>query len=80
MRKELRQHYGFTSNPKRRFDVPAVWSEEAMTLPERADGASACDLSCAGGIGSLMTVTASFALIAVSYVLGKLALQASSAP
>ena len=51
-----------------------------MTLPERADGASACDLSCAGGIGSLMTVTASFALIAVSYVLGKLALQASSAP
>lgn len=80
VRKELRQHYGFTSNPKRRFDVPAVWSEEAMTLPERANGASACDLSCAGGIGSLMTVTASFALIAVSYVLGKLALQASSAP
>jgi tRNA A37 threonylcarbamoyladenosine dehydratase len=72
VRKELRQHYGFSSNPKRRFDVPAVWSEEAMSLPKQTDGASACDLSCAGGIGSVMTVTASFALVAVSHVLGKL--------
>jgi tRNA A37 threonylcarbamoyladenosine dehydratase len=51
-----------------------VWSEEAMTLPERAEDASACDLSCAGGIGSVTTVTASFAFVAVSHVLGKLAM------
>ncbi|MFN3785362.1 MAG: ThiF family adenylyltransferase [Thiothrix sp.] len=70
VRKELRQHYGFSQNPKRRFNIPAVWSEEAVILP---DNAPACDLSCAGGIGSVMTVTASFALIAVSHVLKKLA-------
>ncbi len=76
VRKELRQHYGFSQNPKRRFDIPAVWSEEAMKLP--ANG-PACDLSCAGGIGSVMTVTASFALVAVSHVLNKLANQAKPA-
>lgn len=75
VRKELRQHYGFSQNPKRRFDIPAVWSEEAMTLPENG---SACDLSCAGGIGSIMTVTTSFALVAVSHVLGKLAATSSA--
>ncbi len=70
VRKELRQNYGFSTNPKRRFEIPAVWSEEAMILPENGP---ACDLSCAGGIGSIMTVTASFAMVAVSHVLGKLA-------
>lgn len=75
VRKELRQHYGFSQNPKRRFEIPAVWSEEAMTLPENGP---ACDLSCAGGIGSVMTVTASFALVAVSHVLGKLAATSSA--
>jgi tRNA A37 threonylcarbamoyladenosine dehydratase len=69
VRKELRQNYGFTHNPKRRFDVPCVWSEEQMVLPENG---AACDLSCAGGIGSVMTVTASFALVAVSHVLGRI--------
>jgi tRNA A37 threonylcarbamoyladenosine dehydratase len=70
MRKELRQHYHFPQNPKRRFDIPAVWSEEAIKRP--ANG-PACDLSCAGGIGSISTVTASFAFVAVSHVLAKLA-------
>ena len=70
VRKELRQHYHFSQNPKRRFDIPAVWSEEPMILPENGP---ACDLSCAGGIGSVMTVTASFAMVAVSHVLHKLA-------
>lgn len=69
VRKELRQHYGFSQNPKRRFEIPAVWSEEAMIVPENIP---ACDLSCAGGIGSVATVTASFAFVAVSHVLGKL--------
>ncbi|QTR48759.1 tRNA threonylcarbamoyladenosine dehydratase [Candidatus Thiothrix anitrata] len=75
VRKELRQHYDFSSNPKRRFDIPAVWSEEAINLPKQTSEASACDLSCAGGIGSVMTVTASFALVTVSHVLGKLAIE-----
>ena len=73
MRKELRQHYHFPQNPKRRFDVPAVWSEEAIKIPQNGP---ACDLSCAGGIGSITTVTASFAFVAVSHVLSKLATSA----
>ncbi len=70
VRKELRQVYGFSSNPKRRLEVPCVWSQEHMIVPNNGP---LCDLSCAGGIGSVMTVTASFAMIAVSYVLKKLA-------
>lgn len=80
VRKQLRQEYGFSRNPKRRFDVACVWSEEQMVFPdvlggvtrERPEAAPAEGLSCAGGIGSMMTVTASFALFAVSYVLNKL--------
>lgn len=80
VRKQLRQEYGFSRNPKRRFEVASVWSEEQMVFPDIAggvtrnkpDAAPAEGLSCAGGIGSMMTVTAGFALFAVSYVLGKL--------
>lgn len=80
VRKQLRQEYGFSRNPKRRFDVASVWSEEQMVFPdvtggvtrERPEAAPAEGLSCAGGIGSMMTVTASFALFAVSHVLAKL--------
>ncbi len=80
VRKQLRQVYGFSRNPKRRFDVACVWSEEQMVFPddagevshERPVTAPAEGLSCAGGIGSIMTVTAGFALFAVSHVLAKL--------
>lgn len=83
VRKQLRQDYGFSRNPKRRFDVPCVWSDEPMVFPgadggvclQRPAGSETRDLSCAGGIGSVMTVTATFALMAVSHVLGRLARQ-----
>lgn len=81
VRKQLRQEYHFSRNPKRRFEIPCVWSEEQMQFPtaeggmcsERPTDTTASGLSCAGGLGSVMTVTASFALFAVSHVLGKLA-------
>jgi tRNA A37 threonylcarbamoyladenosine dehydratase len=81
VRKQLRQEYDFSRNPKRRFEIPCVWSEEQMQFPsaegemcsERPTDTNASSLSCAGGLGSVMTVTASFALFAVSHVLGKLA-------
>lgn len=81
VRKQLRQEYGFSRNPKRRFEVQAVWSEEQMVFPDDQGGvtsqrpaqAEASGLSCAGGIGSIMTVTATFAQFAVSHVLEKLA-------
>lgn len=73
-RKLLRQDYGFSHNPKRRFNVPCVFSPEQQRLPE--DVGAACNpsggLSCAG-FGSVMTVTATFGLVAVSHVLKKLA-------
>jgi len=81
VRKQLRQEYIFSRNPKRRFEVTCVWSEEQMQFPnatggmcsERPTDTAGTGLSCAGGLGSVMTVTASFALFAVSHVLGKLA-------
>lgn len=84
VRKQLRQDHHFPRNPQRRFEVPSVWSEEQMRFPtssggtctERPTDGTATSLSCAGGLGSVMTVTATFALFAVSHVLEKLASQA----
>lgn len=81
-RKLLRTDYGFPSGTKRRFDVPCVYSAEQPVFPtmdgnispakpEHATGG----LSCAGGLGSSMTVTAGFGLAAAGHVLRKLAEQ-----
>jgi tRNA A37 threonylcarbamoyladenosine dehydratase len=80
-RKQLRDRHGFPTNPQRRFSIPAVFSDEHSLFPsadggvcqQRDPGASASGLNCAGGIGSVMTVTASFGLVAVSLVLNRLA-------
>jgi len=80
--KLLRQNYNFTNNVKRRFAVPCVFSSEhlkyitlagEMSQDKPASSSEVTDLSCAGGIGSSVMVTASFAFIAVSYVLDKIA-------
>lgn len=79
-RKLLRQDYGFSTDPKKRFSVPAVYSMEAQRYAME-DGSVSYDkpagsgssLSCAGGLGSCTAVTATFALRAVSEVLKKLA-------
>jgi len=79
-RRMLRQKYGFSTNLKRRFSVPAIYSDELQRYATD-DGGFSFDkpsgtdmsLSCAGGLGSGMMVTASFALRAVAEVLRKLA-------
>lgn len=79
-RRLLRTDYGFPKNLKRRFDVPCVYSEENPLFPAADDGVSPArpdyhslgGLTCAGGLGSAMTVTASFGLAAAAYVLKKL--------
>lgn len=79
-RKLLRHEYGFPSNLKRRFDIPCVYSEEQAVFPaedgkisaQKPDAQSIGGLSCAGGLGSVMTVTASFGLVAAAHVLKKL--------
>ncbi len=81
VRRKLRQDYAFSTNSKRRFNIPCVYSTEQMVFPDesgevfphKSTDAAAQGLSCAGGIGSAMTVTASFGLVAVSVVLKRLA-------
>jgi len=81
VRKLLRQKYDFPRNPKRRFYIPCVYSEEQLLYPttdggvckEKPDGSNASGLNCEGGFGSVMTVTATFGMAAVSHVLKKLA-------
>jgi len=83
-RKLLRQDYGFTNNIKRRFAIPCVFSSEhlkyvglngEMSNNKPDSSSQSNDLSCAGGIGSSVMVTATFAFIAVSHVLDKLSLK-----
>jgi len=79
-RKLLRCEYGFPENLKRRFDIPCVYSDEQPRFPTEAGGISpqkpdaqvTGGLNCAGGLGSVMTVTASFGLVAAAHVLKKL--------
>jgi tRNA A37 threonylcarbamoyladenosine dehydratase len=78
-RKLLRKEYGFPTNTKRRFNIPCVYSKEPQRYPD-SQGAVCLDksspvegsLNC-GGYGSVMTVTASFGLVAVSHVLRRIA-------
>lgn len=79
-RRLLRHEHDFPRDPKRPFKVPCVCSDEPRRLPAPAgaDCATAGQAPPAGGLncggyGSVVTVTASFGLVAVAHVLGKLA-------
>jgi tRNA A37 threonylcarbamoyladenosine dehydratase len=85
-RKLLRQEYGFAKNLKRSFGVPCVYSDEQLVYPDGNGGVSAQRppsdstsvsmsnaLNCAGGIGSITHVTASFAFVACGFVLNEVA-------
>ena len=68
----LRKEYGFSRDPKRKFGIRAVYSDEPLRYPSTGE---ACDtrpagsgLNCAG-YGSAVTVTAPFGLFAASEVL-----------
>lgn len=72
----LRKEYGFTRDPKKKFEVPAVFSTEPLRYPESG---AACDepptlagLNCAG-FGSSVCITAAFGLFASAEVLKYLA-------
>jgi tRNA A37 threonylcarbamoyladenosine dehydratase len=81
VRKRLRQNFGFPRGAKSKFGIDAVFSMEALTMPETTE-ACAVDgnteangisgLNCAG-FGSSIVVTASFGLAAAAHVLRKLA-------
>lgn len=85
-RKLLRQDYGFPRNPKRCFGIPCVYSDEQLVYPDGKGGLSASRpvdvkgeagssnaLNCAGGLGSITHVTASFGFLVAAQVLNSLA-------
>lgn len=81
VRSILRRHYGWSRNVKRHYAVPCVYSLEQLRYPT-LDGSVSCEkswedgpkrLDCESGFGACMTVTATFAMVAVSRVLERLA-------
>jgi len=80
VRSELRRHYRFSKNPKRRFGIECVYSTEQLVYPTEdgrvcqqkqfTDGS--VKLDCQGGLGASVTVTAAFGMVAASRVLNKL--------
>jgi len=76
LRARLRKEYGFPREPKKKFGVACVYSDEPIRRPEAAscdiDEAGLQGLSCAG-YGSSVCVTAAFGFAAAARVLGILA-------
>ncbi|WP_371193334.1 tRNA cyclic N6-threonylcarbamoyladenosine(37) synthase TcdA [Glaciecola sp. SC05] len=74
VRSELRRNHGFTSNPKRRFSIEAVFSTEQLRYPT-ADGTvsfakhnaqGSGKMDCSTGFGAFVGVTATFGMMAAS--------------
>jgi tRNA A37 threonylcarbamoyladenosine dehydratase len=84
VRQRLRQHYNFTKNTQRKFQVPCVFSTEQLVYPtsdgdvchlkQASDGHQSMD--CQTGFGSITHVTGTFGFAAAAYVLKKLAQKA----
>lgn len=71
VRLALRQLYNFARNPKRSFGVPCVYSTEQQRYPDKdgkvgfkKPGVAGLSLDCSFGYGSVVSVTASFGLVA----------------
>lgn len=80
LRSELRRFYGFSKNPKRRFGVECIYSTEQLRYPQ-PDG-SVCfnkstmeggtRLDCTGGFGAVVTVTATFGMLAAASAINRI--------
>ncbi|WP_299310796.1 tRNA cyclic N6-threonylcarbamoyladenosine(37) synthase TcdA [uncultured Halomonas sp.] len=88
VRARLRRDFGFSRNPKRRFSVECVYSDEQLVYPS-ADGevclqkpgsGESTRLDCASGFGAATFVTGSFGFVAASRVLTRLARSAQASP
>ncbi|MCC5855692.1 MAG: tRNA cyclic N6-threonylcarbamoyladenosine(37) synthase TcdA [Idiomarina sp.] len=79
VRNTLRREHGFPRNPKRKFGIDCVYSEEQLRYP-LADGAvsyakpghEAVRLDCATGFGASVMVTGSFGFFAAAQLLKRL--------
>jgi tRNA threonylcarbamoyladenosine dehydratase len=78
VRSQLRYHYNFTRNPKRRFGIECVFSTEQQLYPQ-ADGSvgqekpgtKGVSLDCQFGYGSSSCVTSVFGFAAAARVINK---------
>jgi tRNA A37 threonylcarbamoyladenosine dehydratase len=74
VRSELRRHYGFSSNLKRRFSIEAIYSTEQLRYPsgdgevsfEKTNAQGSGKMDCSTGFGAYVGVTSSFGMIAAS--------------
>ena len=81
VRYQLRRQYGFSRNPKRRFGVRCVYSDEQRRYPDGSGGICASKaglgdstrLDCASGFGAATFVTGSFGFTAAAQALEILA-------
>lgn len=79
VRRKLRREYGFPRERRHKFGIEAVTSDEPVAMPEpvracatEPEETGLAGLNCAG-LGSSVTVTATFGLVAASRVLRALA-------
>ncbi|GHB22257.1 tRNA cyclic N6-threonylcarbamoyladenosine(37) synthase TcdA [Salinicola rhizosphaerae] len=81
VRSKLRRDYGFSRNPKRRFSVECVYSDEQLVYPgsdgevclQKPAPGQATRLDCADGFGAVSVVTGTFGFTAAGRVLTRLA-------
>lgn len=76
VRNLLRREHGFSRNPKRRFAIPAIYSDEQLTYPTPEGGTThekpgdgPTRLDCSTGFGAASFVTGTFGFVAASRVL-----------
>lgn len=79
VRSRLRASYGYSRNPKSRFGIDCVFSDEQHRYPkedgtvcQQKPGVKGVTLDCNFGYGSATFVTATFAFAAVSRAIDKL--------
>lgn len=70
LRKRLRKHHGYPEEPGKSFGITCIYSDEPIHAPDGVCDTGAA-LSCAG-YGSVVTVTASMGLLAVSTAIAQL--------
>lgn len=80
VRSDLRRHYGFSKNPKRKWGVDCIYSEEQLRYPLvggdaegevtlQKPGSGSMQMNCSSGFGAAMVVTCTFAMHAVATLL-----------
>ncbi|WP_110708288.1 tRNA cyclic N6-threonylcarbamoyladenosine(37) synthase TcdA [Salinicola sp. CR57] len=81
VRSKLRRDFGFSRNPKRRFGVECVYSDEQLVYPgedgevclQKPAPGESTRLDCAAGFGAVSVVTGTFGFVAAGRVLTRLA-------